>query len=182
MPASLLSYLLIITIGSTVISSREGIFLALLSITALFFLGIHEVNHPELTLWKNVSAKGLDVFIDISFIFAISALSWISNSETEKSLKRARNSERLLEKEKEMLEVKVEERTLELKRMQEERVGQIYRFVEFGRVASGVFHDLMSPLNAIFLTIDDLKRGKKRAEEDGSPCLGIVWLTHCKHF
>ena len=47
------------------------------------------------------------------------------------------------------MEVKVEERTKELKKLQMEKMEQLYRFAEFGQLSSGLFHDLINPLTAI---------------------------------
>lgn len=38
-----------------------------------------------------------------------------------------------------------------------ERLSQIYLFAEFGKLTSGLFHDLVSPLTAISLQIEELK-------------------------
>ncbi len=34
---------------------------------------------------------------------------------------------------------------------------QLYRFTEFGRIASGLFHDLVNPLNLVILNLDEMK-------------------------
>ena len=53
-----------------------------------------------------------------------------------------------------MLEERVEEKVSELKRMQIEHLSHMYRFVEFGKISSGLFHDLMSPVQTLKLYME----------------------------
>ena len=85
-------------------------------------------------------------------------LSWLSNREINKSLVRARESEEALRKERDSLEIKVQERTRELKRAQIEKTEQVQRFTDFGRLSSGIFHDLMNTLSSVSLSIHSLER------------------------
>jgi signal transduction histidine kinase len=87
-------------------------------------------------------------------------LSWLPNREIEKSLFRARKSERELKRERDNLEITVEERTQELRKTQFEKIEQIYRFAEFGQLASGIFHDILNLLNAISLRAEDNPKEK----------------------
>jgi two-component system C4-dicarboxylate transport sensor histidine kinase DctB len=86
----------------------------------------------------------------------IATVSWLSNREIEKSLARARKSEAELKEERDMLEVRVIERTAALRKVEAEKIEQAYRFVEFGRLAGGIFHDLMNPLTALSLNIENI--------------------------
>lgn len=84
-------------------------------------------------------------------------MSWLSNREIERSLRRAHTSESLLRAERDSLEAMVEERTLQLKETQLEKISQLYSFAEFGRLSSGLFHDLMNPLTAVSLNVERAK-------------------------
>ena len=96
--------------------------------------------------------------IMLAIIFNIIAtISWISNREIEKSLLRAKNSEAELKNERDLLEINVRERTKELQQAQIEKMMQMHRFAEFGRLAGGLFHDLMNPLTAISLIFENNK-------------------------
>lgn len=55
------------------------------------------------------------------------------------------------------IERKVVNRTKELERTQAERILQLYQFAAFGRMASGVFHDLANPLTTVTLSLEGLK-------------------------
>jgi signal transduction histidine kinase len=91
-------------------------------------------------------------------------LSWLFNQEIEKSLHRAQQSEADLKKERDQLEITVERRTQELRQVQMEKIAQLYRFAEFGKSASGIFHDLANPLNLVSLNLERLS-SKNRSQE-----------------
>jgi signal transduction histidine kinase len=123
---------------------------------SLAYLESIHLYAPERS-WQQMSFKIDDAIEYVVIILIITAVSWISNSETEKSLERAKKSEKILSKERDNLEIKVLERTKELRQAQLEKMVHIYRFVEFGRLSSGLFHDLMSPLTAISVALEGLK-------------------------
>jgi signal transduction histidine kinase len=104
--------------------------------------------------WKNFSWTWTDIAMITIIYFIVATVSWLSNREIEKSLDRARKSEAELKKERDTLEVRVEERTRELRQAEMERMSQAYHFIEFGRLAGGIFHDLMNPLTALSLNIE----------------------------
>lgn len=154
--ASLLFYALAITMAGILISSQFAFVTALL---AGAFIGItvhlHRsgVIHPDRG-WITELWKADDVLIATLIFLIIALVMWLSNREIEKSLVRARRSEADLKLERDLLEVRVIERTRELRQAELERMTQAYRFVEFGRLASGIFHDLMNPLAGLTLNID----------------------------
>ncbi len=101
--------------------------------------------------------------VELWIIFGvIAAITWLSNREIEKSLRRARRSEHNLQKEKNLLEIRIEERTKKLKEIQKKQVDELSRFAEFGKLSSGFFHDLINPLTAVSLNIERLKRNKSQ--------------------
>jgi signal transduction histidine kinase len=157
-PQAQLTFALIIVI-SGIITSMKFTFNFFLMVTLvlllLSFLQSKSIFIPDL-YWRNQPNTLGDTFLLVSTLAIIMLTSWLYNSEIRKALKRARLSESALRRERDLLEVKVEERTRELKREQLERLGQIYRFAEFGRLASGLFHDLANPINLVSLNLETL--------------------------
>ncbi len=156
LPIGLLSYALIMTISSVLISPRVGLIVTLIPILTITIFGRQEILSGLRPVWKNGLISIFDI-IEYACIFAaIATVSWLSSTEIEKSLKRARASEAALKKERDMLEITVQERTEALEKAQFEKMFYLYRFAEFGRLSSGLFHDLMSPLNSLSLSIEHL--------------------------
>lgn len=159
LPAELLFYVLIIVMSGILISTRFAFFTTFLiastmaTINYYHRMGIIEVNH----YWRTTLWGSTDIIVASTVLVIIATVSWLSNREIERSLDRARRSEADLKKERDLLEIKVEERTRELKEVQIEKMAQLSRFAEFGRLSSGLFHDLMNPLTAVSLNMSRIK-------------------------
>lgn len=160
LPSALLFYILIIIISGILISIRSAFILSVMSSLSTLIIGYLQINHiiqPDL-YWKTEFLTFSDIAIISVIFFIIAIVSWISNREIEKSLFRARKSETELKAERDMLEIKVEERTRELKKIQLEKMIQLSRFAKLGKLSSGLFHDLVNPLTAMVLNMKELKK------------------------
>lgn len=159
LPMAMVSYVIIIIISSILVSTRFGIFatsIIVLTLVTLGYFQVHGITHPD-TSWRVLPILFSDpILLSVSFLL-ITLLTWLSNKEIENSLNRARSSEKSLLIERNNLEITVEERTREIKSLQAEKVAQLYRSAEFGRLSSGLFHDLMNPLNALIGNVDLIK-------------------------
>lgn len=162
-PQALLTYSLIIVMSGILISSRFAFIIATIVVLILFSLiNLQERGIVSTTsFWRNKPADLKDAVIYSITFFVIAIVSWLFNREMEKALKRARNSEAALRRERDQLEVKVEKRTQELRQTQVEKLGQLYRFAEFGRLSSGLFHDLANPLNLVSLNLNQLNKKRR---------------------
>lgn len=159
LPVSLLSYGMLIIISSILIGTRFSFVIALLIAATIALFGYleHAGTIAPARYWLTKNLRMSDVIQYSAVLFLITIISWLSNRETEKSLHRARHSEAELKRERDLLEVKVEERTQELKKAQAEKMSQLYRFSEFGRLSSGIFHDLINPLTAVAISFKQLQ-------------------------
>ncbi|MES2224538.1 MAG: HAMP domain-containing sensor histidine kinase [Patescibacteria group bacterium] len=167
LPLVTISYIVIIVISSILISTRFAFLAAsviALSIIGITYLQLHAVINPVLA-WKHAPISISDPFELSVVLFVITGVSWLSNREIERSLKRARASEKALLEERNLLEIKVEERTRELKGAQEDKVSQLYRFAEFGKLSSGIFHDLMNVLNVVVINVSRLEGSPEHLPE-----------------
>lgn len=132
---------------------------ALISAAILIFgyLQSHSITHPNL-YWKKEMFNMSDAVVIVFTLFVISLVSWLSDREIRKSLARAIASEAELKKERDLLEVKVIERTHALKEAQLQKTLELSRFAEFGRMTAGLFHDLLNPLTAVSFHLENLKK------------------------
>ncbi len=161
----LLTYVLVIVMAGILISTTSAFLMAALISLSLVVVNLLHVKQVILVdrSWRTAELWGATEISLFSLVFfVIATISWLSNREMEKSLKRARASEEELKKERDLLEVKVEERTQALKEAQMERVTQLYRFAEFGRISAGLFHDLMNPLSAVALNMEQTASIERR--------------------
>lgn len=159
LPAGLLFYVLMIVISGILISTIFAFFASFLISITIFVVGYFQLKGtitPDL-YWTQEALEMDNIFFYSLLFFIIATVSWLSNREIENSLRRARESEATLKIERDSLEIKVEERTQELKKIEMEKMSNMFRFAEIGRLSSGIFHDLANPLTAISLNIEKIK-------------------------
>lgn len=158
-PAGLLLSALVIVMSGILLGARYSLYV--LCLLALLFgalqYGVTSGSITPDTAWMQRSSVSSDVFGFLIILATLAFVSWLFNYQMERSLKRARRSEAALTKQKALLEIKVEERTRDLQRVQLEKVQQVYRFAELGRVSSALFHDLANHLANVLLDIEGLK-------------------------
>jgi signal transduction histidine kinase len=167
LPTALLFYVLIIIMSGVLVSTRFAFvttIISSLSIIIVGYLEVYNIAQPSLR-WKNDPLMFPDIAMFAVIFGVIATVSWLSNREIEKSLKRARKSEAELKEERDMLEIRVEERTQELRKTQMEQMTQVYRFAEFGRLSGGLFHDLVNYLTAVSLNIEKIKSADQENSE-----------------
>lgn len=159
LPQAILTYALVIIMSGILINSRFGVVAALCVIGSLLvvsWLQVHELITPS-SYWKNGMFGMNDSVIVVMTYLVVTLISWLYNYEIEKTLQRARQSEFELKQERDLLEIKIEERTKELQKMELQKIYELSQFAEFGRLALGFFHDLINPLNTLLFNIIILK-------------------------
>jgi signal transduction histidine kinase len=176
LPQGLLTCALCIIMAGIVISSL-GAFITMttisISILVITRLQLSGVVHPDY-VWLEHGVNYADA-TTFGATFAIMVLiSWLYNREIQKSLLRARVSEAALLKERDLLEIKVVERTKALELIQYEKTLELQRFAEFGRLTSGLIHDLANPLTAVSLNLEQINGPKSDEVEQAK--MGVRFL------
>lgn len=164
LPQALLIYALTIVISGMLASVRFSFFFTALTSSVFLLFGYLQNNfitHPNL-YWKKDMLTMSDAVVFAGTLFVIALVSWLSSREIQKSLARAIESEAELKKERDLLEIKITERTHALKEAQLQKTIELSRFAEFGRMTSGLFHDLLNPLTAVSLHLENLKKEKSK--------------------
>lgn len=165
LPAGALLFVLVIVMSGTLAGTRFSlVMIGVISaiILVLAHLESQGITHPNLG-WMGKPGTLNDAFGYIFIWGIIMLVSWLSNREIERSLARVRASETDLARQRDLLEIRVEERTRELKQAQLEKILQLNRFADFGRISAGFFHDIINPLTAVSLNLEQLST-KKRSE------------------
>ncbi len=157
--ASILLYALSVVMAGVLLGERSAFVLT--GLIALSMVGVGYLEKAGSiavnSYWRTEPWQDSDTIMTAIVFFTVAGVSWLFGREIEKSLARARQSEKLLKEERDALEITVEKRTKELRETQAEKVSQLYRFAEFGRLSSGFFHDLMNPLQAVSLYVEKAK-------------------------
>lgn len=159
LPAGLLLAVLVIILSGILLGARLALFSTFfIAITLIFLIdqqarGLIEIKD----YWRSEKAQISDAIAYSVLLFIIAATAWLFCREIKHSLKRALISEKLLREERDSLEIKVKKRTQELREAEAEKINQLYRLAEFGRLSSGIFHDLINPLTAVSLNLEQIK-------------------------
>lgn len=151
MPTTLLLFSLVIGLIGILFSSKKALIATGLTFIIIFILGLREIKNPDITSWKNYGIEIIDICSYIVIIGISCGLTFLSNKEVEKSLMRARESEK-------NLEAKIDARTKQLKKSQLETITAMSQTYELGKVAQGLFHDLITPLTSAALYISEYDR------------------------
>jgi signal transduction histidine kinase len=149
---SLLIFALIIVLSGILLNNAATFLVTLItSFYLLITTYLHEVkliNFDE--SWRTRTADISSVIV-IAFTFVVIALvSWLY-------MMRMKKAEDELVQERDSLEQRVAERTRQLREAQVEQMSQWYRFVEVGRMASEIFHDIRNPLTTASLNLEEIR-------------------------
>lgn len=144
-PAEILLYILTIVISGILVGSNFS-FITTAAITIIIaIIGCLQKNQiasvDRSWIYRNFNYS--DSLIIAIILFIIATILWLFHQE--------------LKNEKNLLKIKIAEKTKELKIAQAKEMAQFYRFAEFGKLSGGLFHDLANPLTAVLLNINKAK-------------------------
>ena len=165
LPQGILAYAIVIVFAGILINARTAFATTILA-AIMLGLFVHLQQSGVIAVdesWKNESGQFTDVLVYAVSFGVIALVSWLSNREIARSLAKARESEKAVVAERNSLEVKVRERTKELEQLQMEKMLELHRFAEFGRLSAALLHDIANPLTAVSLNLEQIK-GKRHAE------------------
>lgn len=164
-PQGLLIYALVIVLAGVIIGSRATMALAAIIAVILISLTLLQQTN-RLATDTSWFAEGPTIADAIPFVITLAVIAivaWISNREIDRGFAQYEIATSRLSAERNLLEEKVAERTKQLEQSQLEQALELHRFAEFGRLASGVVHDIANPLTAISANLSDVISGDKNA-------------------
>lgn len=159
LPAGLLLAVLVITMSGILIGERLVIISTLvISIFLITLTTFQQSSYwPVTSYWRQEPHETSDAIVYSILLLVIAATAYFFVHGIISALKRANSSEQALRLERDNLEQILVERTNQLRQAHAEKLGQLYRLASFGRLSSGIFHDLMNPLTAISLNLEQVK-------------------------
>lgn len=162
-PVGVLLFAMVVIFSGILLGARYSLYALVIAVailmlfTSLARLGIVE---PDMS-WAAHLAGLYDVAVFAMILGNMALVSWLFNRSMERSLQRARRSEQALRRQKQLLEVKVEERTRQVQAAHMERVQEMYRFAELGHMSVALLHDVANYLSVLSLDIEDLKEARR---------------------
>lgn len=165
MQVAMVAYALIIVMATILRGTKFGFFIT--GVIAAFIIPLWYIQLHGMLAVQAQRPTADDAVVFVILYLLIMVVAWLYDREIERSLNRARASEKALKEERDMLEVRVIERTDELRRTQLEKVEQLGRLAELGQLSSGLFHDILNLLNTLSL----------RTEKSTDPSLASAFDT-----
>lgn len=169
LPAALLLAVLIITLSGILIGADLVLIMtALISffLIVLTYLQSHGFINVQ-NYWRAETHELPDAIVYAVLMMIIATIAWLFARQISRAWQRARQSEEVLRQERDQLEIRVIERTEQLRHSENEKIHQLYHLAEFGRLASGLFHDLMNPLTAVALNLEQANR-RNQPDQNGN--------------
>jgi signal transduction histidine kinase len=162
LPLALILYCTLIVLSGIVLGATYSIITLCTSSIVIFIIQLATVRgsiHPNY-YWQT-EPQHLTDLVGYYFVFTILGVSsWLFNRQTDQSLHRALRAESALQREKELLELKVEQRTRELQAAQIDKMQQMYRFTQLGQFSTSLLHDLGNHMTTLSLDIDGMSEQK----------------------
>ncbi len=159
LPSVSVTFVIAIVFAGVLFQARAALITSSLAIIIMLGIGLAQsesIIRPY-TGWLNHSLDASDVVGNAIVFGMIGLVTWLANREIDRALSRARDSEQALAVERDSLEVKVVERTRELKAAQMIRVMELQRLSEYGRMGMSLLHDVANPLTSASLNIEQLQ-------------------------
>lgn len=179
LPSALLLAVLIITLSGILISERLVLIMTGLISLALIGITIGQQRDliPVQSYWRDYPTALGDIIAYAVLLIIAAFIAWLFGRSISRALDRARQSEKALKEERDSLEIKVVERTAELRQAEAEKINQLYRLAEFGRLSSGIFHDLINPLTAVSLNLEQIKDQSENKISNAKSYLGQALIA-----
>lgn len=158
LPIALILSILIITICAVVLNVLS----ALVSVIAIniFVFFLRSMQNRQIMglndYWQVELCSLSDAVISALLIIFIAALVYIFDRQLGKAMIKLKQKEEKLITEKKALELETMEQAKAIDQMEADKIIQLYRLAEFGRISCGIFHDLINPLTAISLNLEQI--------------------------
>lgn len=163
LPMSILLYAVIIVLAGMLLGAKHSLYAAIVSVLTLFIIQLataHGGIHPDVS-WRQEPSRLRDL-IGYTLIFTmLGTTSWLFNKQTDLALHQALRAEAALERQKKLLETKVEARTRALQAAQMEKMQQLYQFAQLGQFSTSLMHDLANHITTLSLDIEGIEAGNQ---------------------
>jgi signal transduction histidine kinase len=159
LPQAVLTFAWIIVTTGLLLSSRAGLIVA--GLIGFFLCVAALLQNQGLIMfddaWRQQIYSLSDALVAALTLALIGLFAWLANRNIQQALHKARASERALEKERDLLDVKVKQKAEQVKQMQLDQLKQTYQFIEFGKMTAALIHELVDPLTLLCLNLEAIE-------------------------
>lgn len=119
--------------------------------------------HPD-TSTLSLPPTFMDVVSHCLVFILFAMVAWLAGRRSELLLEKSQRAEEALKREKDLLSVRLEQKSREVREAQLEEMRQLYQFAELGQLGAVLLHDLANNLTALTLDIEDIGSQLQRNE------------------
>ncbi len=161
MPFAVLIMNVTITLAAVVLGARLALYTAAVMtglILVIQYLSATNIHKADLS-WQHGAVSEIGDTLSFCLLFlTIGLITWLFGRQIERSLFQARAAETALLEEKNMLAVRLKQKTENLRAAQLQEMQQLYRFAQLGQLSTALLHDLANHLTSLTLDIEDLQQ------------------------
>ena len=131
-----------------------GVIAILVVVQAVHALGVIE---PDL---KAMSQKSnfMDVISYSTILGIFSLITWMSSSQIEKTLQRAKDAEQSIRAQKDLISIELAKESTRLRELRLTEMQQLYKFATLGQSTAATLHELSNHLTVLNMDLGDLKQ------------------------
>lgn len=169
----------VIVVAGALLGSRAVVPVAVaIGILILIVQILHSTGivTPDISTLSNNSSY-LDVISYATVIGIFALVIWISDRVAEKALARARQAEKEVRSQKDMLGIELEKQSRQLRDAQLKEIQELYKFATLGQSTAATLHELSNHLSILNLDIDDLKQQTKNSQAIANAQEGIEQIN-----
>ncbi|MGY4893486.1 MAG: sensor histidine kinase [Candidatus Saccharimonadota bacterium] len=111
----------------------------------------------------SVPSTHWDVVAYATILSVFALVSWLSGSQVERSLKRARDAEARLRVQKENLVIELAEESRLLRQSELQQIRQLHKFALLGQSTAATLHELSNHLSILNFDIEDMRQQRDRS-------------------
>lgn len=165
LPDGLLAFALVIMISGLLVGTRAAVIVSVVVVATVTVVGLlqaADIIQPDVS-WLSDGVEAEDTLEFAAILSAVALVGWVANRELDGLLARAKASETALRAERDDLERLVRQRTRQLQQLELERVLELHQLAAVGRMTAGVLHDLVNPITAASLSLQQLSGSSARS-------------------
>ena len=159
MPITLLGFGLTIVFTTSLLGNKSGIVALIVTAIVLITAGALEMNRG-IPPWKSENIVIADLIIYTVMLGLTTLVGWLAQKQIAQALEKANTAAKVLKQEQQNLGHMVSAQVQKIEEGYRKEMVLTQHQADFGKIAQGLFHDLVNPINTLTLTIESIRSGR----------------------
>lgn len=159
MPITLLGFGLTIVFTTSLLGNKSGIVALVVAAIVLITAGTLEMNRG-IPQWKSEGIVIADLIIYTVMLGLTTLVGWLAQKQIAQALEKAKSAEEVIKQERLGLSQIISAKVQKIEEAFQQEIQVTQHRADFGKIAQGLFHDMINPINTLTLTIEGIKSGR----------------------